>query len=70
MTNFYPERSELAMLKDIEKKFNNWIIDFVIWWSYLNDYRQRFFENIKKTGRDAYAHMLTQLERLKKWYRN
>lgn len=58
------------MLKKLEKNFNNRLIDFVIWWSYLNDYRTNIFEKLKKTGLDAYAHLLIQLEKLKEWYKD
>jgi len=58
------------MLKKLEKKLNNRLVDFVIWWSYLNDYRTNVFEKIKKIGLEAYAHILIQYERFREWYRD
>ena len=65
--------SELIMLKGlrkIEHRLNDRLIDFVIWWSYLGDFRPKFFDKIKKIGLDAYAHILAQYERFKERYRN
>ncbi len=58
------------MLKKFEKRFNDRLIDFIIWWSYLNDYRTHVFEKIKKTGHEAYLHILDQFEKFKQWYRD
>lgn len=58
------------MLKDIERKLNNRLVDFVIWWSYLGDYRSNVFEKIKKIGQEAYAHILIQWERWKERYKD
>ena len=58
------------MFKNTEKRLNNRIIDFIIWWSYLGDYRTNVFDKIKKMGLEAYAHILTQIERFKEWYRD
>ncbi|MCX6824846.1 MAG: hypothetical protein NTY80_01360 [candidate division SR1 bacterium] len=58
------------MFQNIEKKLNNWIVDFVIGGSYLSDSGTRFFEKIKKIGREAYDHIMIQFERVKKRYRS
>jgi len=61
---------EFIMLKKIEKDLNNRIINWIIWWSYLGDYRPNFFQNIKKISLEAYTHILDQREKIKKRYRN
>ncbi len=58
------------MFQNIEKRLNNRIVDFVIWWSYLGDNRTRIFEKTKKIGREAYDHIMIQFERVKKRYRS
>lgn len=58
------------MFKKLERDLNNRLVDFVIWGSYLNDYRTNVFEKFKKIGLDAYAHILIQYERFKQWYRD
>ncbi|HMS91126.1 MAG TPA: hypothetical protein PKC87_02820 [Candidatus Absconditabacterales bacterium] len=58
------------MIKNIERRLNNRLVDFVIGGSYLNDYRTRVFEKTKKTVREAYEHILVQYERFKERYRN
>lgn len=58
------------MWREREQKLNNWIIDFVIWGSYLGDTRTKFFANLKKLGLEAYAHILDQYSKFKHWYRN
>ncbi|MCX6824176.1 MAG: hypothetical protein NT085_03540 [candidate division SR1 bacterium] len=58
------------MFKKLEKDLNNRLIDFVIGGSYMNDYRTHVFEKFKKTGHEAYAHILVQWESFKQWYRD
>jgi len=58
------------MLRELEKKLNNRIVDFVIWWSYLGDQRTYIFEKLKKIGLDAYAHILAQIDKFKEWYKD
>ncbi len=58
----------LKELRNLEKGLNNRLVDFVIWWSYLNDYRTNVFEKLKKIGLEAYAHILGQIDKLKEWY--
>jgi len=35
----------------------------------MNDYRTHVFEKLKKTGHEAYTHILVQYEKFKEWYR-
>ncbi len=58
------------MFRNIEKKLNNRLLDFVIEWSYLGDHRPKRFEKFKKIGMEAYVHILEQYEKFTHRYRN
>lgn len=57
------------MLEDYEKKLNKWLLNFIIWGSYLWDYGQHAADHVRDFVMDVYAHLVAQWERVKKWYR-
>lgn len=58
------------MFQHYEKKLNKWLLNFIIWWSYLGDYGQRIVDYVRDFVVDAYKHLTEQWKLFQKRYRN